>query len=238
MLTYIPQILLMAPRQRIVMCSLFLLLCMVNGAAALDCVMHLLSNCSALYSLSEAVKPGCDTDRTISVEGTHAGTCEPLDVPFCNDLPYNQTIMPHVFGQKKTQEEAALEISMFWPLIGDQCSAALKPFLCSVYAPQCESGKARAPCKTTCEAARQGCEPFMKEQDFAWPEALNCDKFSLLTCEGEDDGVEGSINMSDLPSFLNSKAESREDALRCYHGSDEVDIITCPENNGCVTLGE
>ncbi|XP_063054594.1 frizzled-5-like [Engraulis encrasicolus] len=166
----------------------------------------------------------------VSVQGrkektpTSTGTCEPLTLPLCKDLPYTQTLMPNALGHK-TQQEAGREVSELSPLVELGCSTALKPFLCSVYAPQCESGKAQAPCKTTCEAARRGCEPVMKEFAVLWPEALNCDKFSLLTCD--DDNAEGittstpqqSIKMSDLPSILNSKAAAER--------SEVLSTLTC-----------
>ncbi|XP_063064735.1 frizzled-1-like [Engraulis encrasicolus] len=127
-----------------------------------------------------------------SVEGriaksdTSSGTCEAITVPLCNNLPYNQTVMPNILGHR-TQEEAGLEVHQFYPLVKVQCSPALKPFLCSVYAPECDAGKARAPCKTRCEEARGGCETLMNKFGFTWPESLNCDKFSLQACDDDDD---------------------------------------------------
>uniref|UniRef100_A0A3Q3IVU4 FZ domain-containing protein n=1 Tax=Monopterus albus TaxID=43700 RepID=A0A3Q3IVU4_MONAL len=100
-----------------------------------------------------------------------AGT---ITVPLCKDLPYNETVLPNMLGHN-TQDDAGLEIHQFYPLIEEECSPHLKPFLCSVYTPECVSGKPRPPCRTRCEQARFSCEPLMSRFGFSWPEALKCD---------------------------------------------------------------
>uniref|UniRef100_A0A3B4AGB3 FZ domain-containing protein n=1 Tax=Periophthalmus magnuspinnatus TaxID=409849 RepID=A0A3B4AGB3_9GOBI len=96
-------------------------------------------------------------------------------IGLCNDLAYNFTVMPNLLGHVH-QDDAGLEMHQFHPLVKVQCSPALKEFLCSVYAPECIMGSARAPCRRTCERARAGCEPLMNKFGFTWPERLNCDK--------------------------------------------------------------
>ncbi|XP_031432835.1 uncharacterized protein LOC105901660 isoform X2 [Clupea harengus] len=113
---------------------------------------------------------------------TSTGSCVPITIPLCQDLPYNHTLMPNIYGHA-SQEDAGLEVHQFWPLVNIQCSRELKPFLCSLYAPECESGRTRAPCKRTCQAARQGCEPLKRKFGFEWPENFDCERFSEETCE-------------------------------------------------------
>ncbi|KAM8735675.1 uncharacterized protein AB9X84_024043 [Acanthopagrus schlegelii] len=109
-------------------------------------------------------------------------TCELITVPLCQDLPYIDTAMPNILGHN-SQEDAGLEVHQFTPLIKVGCSSHLKPFLCSVYTPECTSGKLRPPCRTLCEQARAGCETLMNKFGFPWPNALSCDKFSTESCE-------------------------------------------------------
>ena len=109
-------------------------------------------------------------------------TCELITIPLCQDLPYIDTAMPNILGHK-SQEDAGLEVHQFAPLIKVGCSSHLKPFLCSVYTPECTSGKLRPPCRTLCEQARAGCETLMNKFGFPWPNALSCDKFSTESCE-------------------------------------------------------
>ncbi|KAL2084510.1 hypothetical protein ACEWY4_020028 [Coilia grayii] len=125
--------------------------------------------------------------------------------------------MPNILGHTN-QEDARLEVHQFYPLVKVQCSEALKPFLCSLYAPECESGRARAPCKRTCEAARRGCETLMLKFGFQWPESLHCDKFTEQSCE-EDRVTFTNIKISDLPSFLNEKGTAE--------GTEVLSSSTC-----------
>jgi len=44
------------------------------------------------------------------------GRCEPITIPLCKDIMYNQTIMPNLLNHKK-QEDAGLEVHQFYPLV-------------------------------------------------------------------------------------------------------------------------
>ncbi|AWP15819.1 frizzled -like 1 [Scophthalmus maximus] len=116
------------------------------------------------------------------VTQTSVATCQTISVPLCKDLPYTETAMPNVLGHK-TQEEVGLDINVFYPLVKVECSAHLKPFLCSVYTPECAAGNVRRPCRTLCEQARSGCESVMNKFGLKWPEVLSCEAFTTESCE-------------------------------------------------------
>ncbi len=106
------------------------------------------------------------------------GFCQPISIPLCTDIQYNQTIMPNLLGHTN-QEDAGLEVHQFYPLVKVQCSQDLKFFLCSMYAPVCTVlEQAIPPCRSLCERARQGCEALMNKFGFQWPERLRCENFS------------------------------------------------------------
>uniref|UniRef100_A0A8B9TYA4 Frizzled class receptor 7 n=1 Tax=Anas platyrhynchos TaxID=8839 RepID=A0A8B9TYA4_ANAPL len=86
------------------------------------------------------------------------GFCQPISIPLCTDIAYNQTILPNLLGHTN-QEDAGLEVHQFYPLVKVQCSAELKFFLCSMYAP-------------VCTVLEQGCEALMNKFGFQWPERL------------------------------------------------------------------
>ena len=46
----------------------------------------------------------------------HHGRCEPITIPLCKDIQYNETIMPNLLGHQK-QEDAGLEVHQFYPLV-------------------------------------------------------------------------------------------------------------------------
>ncbi|XP_071401879.1 uncharacterized protein [Centroberyx affinis] len=124
----------------------------------------------------------CVKGQDSSVTSAPPGTCEPITVPLCTDLPYKETVMPNMLGHK-TQDNAGLEVHQFFPLVKVGCSPHLKSFLCSIYTPQCVAGRARPPCRTLCEQARSGCEQLMNKFGFQWPESLRCEAFSTQSCE-------------------------------------------------------
>ena len=112
--------------------------------------------------------------------------CEKIKIPMCKtDIGYNLTHMPNMFYHD-TQEEAALEIHQFWPLIEIKCSPDLKTFLCSIYAPMCQPNfkEEVLPCRSICERARKGCAPLMRQYGFTWPERMKCDNFPELGGDG------------------------------------------------------
>ncbi|MCJ8730014.1 hypothetical protein PDJAM_G00113180 [Pangasius djambal] len=107
------------------------------------------------------------------------GFCQPISIPLCTDIQYNQTIMPNLLGHTN-QEDAGLEVHQFYPLVKVQCSPDLKFFLCSMYAPVCTVlEQAIPPCRSLCERARQGCEALMNKFGFQWPERLRCENFPV-----------------------------------------------------------
>ncbi|XP_030013328.1 uncharacterized protein LOC115435202 isoform X1 [Sphaeramia orbicularis] len=109
-------------------------------------------------------------------------TCQTITIPLCTGLSYTETVLPNILGHR-TQENAGLEVGQFYPLVKVECSPQLKPFLCSVYTPECVSGRPRPPCRTLCEKARSGCEPLMTKFGFSWPESLKCEAFTTESCE-------------------------------------------------------
>lgn len=115
----------------------------------------------------------------VSVIQTPPSACQPITVPFCKDMTYTETVLP----RQETQDNIALTINRFNPLVTSGCSPHLKPFLCSVYVPECVSGKPRPPCRTLCEHARSRCGAQMRSLSLEWPEALKCEAFTTESCE-------------------------------------------------------
>ncbi|KAH3749666.1 frizzled-2-like [Dreissena polymorpha] len=115
------------------------------------------------------------------------GRCEPINIPLCKDIQYNQTIMPNLLTHTK-QEDAGMEVHQFFPLVKVQCSKQLKFFLCTMYAPVCTVlPEAIPPCRSLCVEARTGCETLMNKFGFEWPASLECEQFPVTgLCVGEN----------------------------------------------------
>jgi len=121
------------------------------------------------------------------------GKCEPITIPLCANIAYNQTILPNLLGHSK-QEQAGMEVHQFYPLVKVQCSPHLQIFLCSVYAPVCTILEdPLPPCRSLCLAAQDGCEELMNKFGFQWPANLACHTFPVggdpnRLCVGETEG--------------------------------------------------
>lgn len=115
----------------------------------------------------------------ISVSQAPSAACQPITVPLCKDLHYTETVLP----EQETQDVISLKINPFYPLVKVECSSHLKPLLCSIFVPECVSGKPRAPCRTLCEKAKSDCEPLMNNFGLPWPEELKCTAFTTESCE-------------------------------------------------------
>lgn len=125
------------------------------------------------------------------------GFCQPISIPLCTDIAYNQTIMPNLVGHYN-QDDAGLEVHQFYPLVKVQCSPDLKFFLCSMYAPVCTVlEKAIPPCRSICERAKLGCEALMNKFGFQWPERLRCENFPVhgdgQLCVGQNDSSAATV---------------------------------------------
>jgi len=109
---------------------------------------------------------------------TH-GKCEPISIPMCADIAYNETIFPNLMGQL-TQDIAGQHMSQYVPLIKVKCSPHIHFFLCAMYAPVCTIlDHAIPPCRSLCMAARHNCEDIMRQFDYSWPAEFECSKFPV-----------------------------------------------------------
>ncbi|XP_047484369.1 uncharacterized protein LOC125036046 [Penaeus chinensis] len=124
--------------------------------------------------------------------------CEPLSVPLCKSMSYNQTIFPNLLSHS-SQAEAARELEQFIPLIRSKCSPHLELFLCSMYAPVCTIlEKPLPPCRSLCLTMRRDCEDPIRKLGSSWPEVFECERFpSGNVCVGD---IDKSVETSTSPS--------------------------------------
>ena len=140
--------------------------------------------------------------------------CEQIKIPMCQNIGYNLTSVPNMFNHD-TQEEAALEIHQFWPLVEIKCSPDLKFFLCSMYAPKCQPNVKDEvpPCRSICKRARNGCAPLMRQYGFSWPKRMKCENFPRLgdkLCLNGNNGKVNHTTTAPPTKFSKTKATSRK----------------------------
>nr|XP_056714696.1 secreted frizzled-related protein 2-like [Euleptes europaea] len=107
-------------------------------------------------------------------------SCKPVpsSMRLCHGVGYSEMRLPNLLGHDTMKE--ALQQSASWePLLSKRCHPDTKKFLCSLFAPVCISGVEEPifPCRSLCEAVRDGCTPVMETFGFPWPEMLNCSRF-------------------------------------------------------------
>ena len=124
--------------------------------------------------------------------------CEPLTIPLCQGLEYNHTIFPNLLNHT-SQQEAAVEVHQFFPLVKVGCSKDFAFFLCSVYAPICTVLNTPVPpCRSLCNSAKHGCEALLIRFGSSWPESLRCDRFPEL---GEEICVTENLNSTSVATL-------------------------------------
>lgn len=155
--------------------------------------------------------------------------CEEITIPMCRGIGYNLTSMPNELNHD-TQEEAGLEVHQFWPLVEIKCSADLKFFLCSMYAPICieDYHKPLPACRSVCERARGGCAPLMEQYGFQWPERMSCDKFPV---QGNPDDL--CMDHQNRSESSPSKPTKRPVPGRCKPGKKNCPPEAMPKDCSC-----
>ncbi|KAM3959657.1 frizzled-10 [Aphomia sociella] len=91
------------------------------------------------------------------------GKCERIQLPLCQDLRYNWTVMPNLMGHKD-QKEAAEAMVAFAGILASGCSVHARFLLCSAFAPLCTeqvSGSVSA-CRALCETVVEDCKDQLK----------------------------------------------------------------------------
>lgn len=106
--------------------------------------------------------------------------CKPIPstLSLCHGIGYRHMRIPNLLGHDSLKE--AQQQSAAWlPLISKLCHRDTKKFLCSLFAPVClpELSGPVSPCRSLCEAVRDGCVPVMSAFGFPWPEMFNCSRF-------------------------------------------------------------
>ncbi|XP_023144140.2 uncharacterized protein LOC111580566 isoform X2 [Amphiprion ocellaris] len=167
------------------------------------------SGCESLmnrfgFQWPESLK--CERFTTESCEqygvSSSGGLCEPITIPMCQGLSYNQTIVPNLLGHT-SQREAVTRMSFFNSITQSVCSVDIRLFLCRVYAPECVAGQVRRPCRSFCENAKRACEGLMNSFGVSWPHELQCSSFSEDSCVSEDHRPEN-MNAEDVLTKLNA----------------------------------
>ncbi|XP_074881467.1 atrial natriuretic peptide-converting enzyme isoform X6 [Buteo buteo] len=102
----------------------------------------------------------------------------------CQMLPYNYTTITSVLSIVKSNEMEKF-LKFFSYLNRLSCYRHIMLFGCSLALPECisdgDDSRGLLPCRTFCEAAKEGCEPVLGMVNASWPEFLKCSQFQNET---------------------------------------------------------
>uniref|UniRef100_A0A3Q3GVM9 FZ domain-containing protein n=1 Tax=Labrus bergylta TaxID=56723 RepID=A0A3Q3GVM9_9LABR len=118
---------------------------------------------SGVSHSSETLAP---EPQSLGFSSSVRSVCKPIPstLSLCHGIGYRQMRIPNLLGHD-TLKEAQQQSAAWLPLISKLCHRDTKKFLCSL------------PCRSLCEAVRDGCVPVMSAFGFPWPEMFNCSRF-------------------------------------------------------------
>ncbi|KAM7051759.1 atrial natriuretic peptide-converting enzyme isoform 5-T6 [Acridotheres tristis] len=110
--------------------------------------------------------------------------CRNITNTQCQMLPYNYTTVTSVFSIVKSIEMEKF-LKFFSYLNRLNCYQHIMLFGCSLALPECisdgDDSRGLLPCRTFCEAAKEGCEPVLGMVNASWPDFLKCSQFQNKT---------------------------------------------------------
>uniref|UniRef100_A0A8C3XZ83 Corin, serine peptidase n=1 Tax=Catharus ustulatus TaxID=91951 RepID=A0A8C3XZ83_CATUS len=110
----------------------------------------------------------------------------------CQMLPYNYTTVTSVLSIVKNIEMEKF-LKFFSYLNRLNCYQHIMLFGCSLALPECisdgDDSRGLLPCRTFCEAAKEGCEPVLGMVNASWPDFLKCSQFQSKTENDTTTGV-------------------------------------------------
>uniref|UniRef100_A0A8C3H2A5 Corin, serine peptidase n=1 Tax=Corvus moneduloides TaxID=1196302 RepID=A0A8C3H2A5_CORMO len=115
---------------------------------------------------------------------TFVGACINITNSQCQVLPYNYTTGTSVLSIVKSVEMDKF-LKFFSYLNRLNCYQHILLFGCSLALPECihdgDDSQVLLPCRTFCEAAKEGCEPVLGMVNASWPDFLKCSQFQNKT---------------------------------------------------------
>ncbi|XP_020956231.1 atrial natriuretic peptide-converting enzyme isoform X2 [Sus scrofa] len=125
--------------------------------------------------------PAWTTDAAFPGDRNHRNTsaCVNITHSQCQMLPYNTTLIPLFPLVKSMEIEKFLKFFTYLHRLG--CYQHILLFGCSLAFPKCvgdgDDSHGLLPCRSFCEAAKEGCESVLGMVNASWPDFLKCSQF-------------------------------------------------------------
>ncbi|XP_060044083.1 atrial natriuretic peptide-converting enzyme isoform X2 [Erinaceus europaeus] len=129
--------------------------------------------------------PAWTTEASPPRDQTHRNTSACMNITHtqCQMLPYNSTLTPLFSMVKNMEMEKFLKFFMYLHRLS--CYQHILLFGCSLAFPECirdgDDSYGLLPCRSFCEAAKEGCESVLGVVNSSWPDFLKCSQFRNQT---------------------------------------------------------
>ena len=101
--------------------------------------------------------------------------CELIKIPFCKNLPYNQTSKLNLNG-RINQNQVLNELTRYERLYKLNCSIFFESFICNYHLPLCTI-RPLLPCYELCKRVKNDCLAILNQNNYDWPDELECRQF-------------------------------------------------------------
>ncbi|XP_070253186.1 atrial natriuretic peptide-converting enzyme isoform X2 [Myotis yumanensis] len=125
--------------------------------------------------------PAWTTDASLPGDQGHRNTSACMNITHsqCQMLPYHTTLTPLFSIVKNMEMEKFLKFFMYLHRLS--CYQHIMLFGCSLAFPECvgdgDDRHGLLPCRSFCEAAKEGCESVLGMVNASWPNFLKCSQF-------------------------------------------------------------
>ncbi|XP_071794496.1 uncharacterized protein [Asterias amurensis] len=157
-------------------------------------------------------------NTTIPDEGpviTDQSSCEEIRVPACmTGIAYSSTQIPNLVAEDQDFAESLME--SFSPILDSDCSAYLRPYICSLFLPPCGK-RAVAPCQELCLKAFDGCSGLI-------PESL---RESCSSLPKESDGLIECYNVNEDTIMNNTTIPDEGTVITDQSSCEEIRVPAC-----------
>nr|XP_027793443.1 atrial natriuretic peptide-converting enzyme [Marmota flaviventris] len=129
--------------------------------------------------------PAWTMDASLPGDQSHRNTSACMNITHsqCQMLPYHNTMTPLISVIKNMKMEKF--IKFFTYLHRLNCYQHIMLFGCSLAFPECiidgDDRRGLLPCRSFCEAAKEGCESVLGMVNSSWPNFLKCSQFKNQT---------------------------------------------------------
>ncbi|XP_023080297.1 atrial natriuretic peptide-converting enzyme isoform X4 [Piliocolobus tephrosceles] len=110
---------------------------------------------------------------------SYVGACMNITHSQCQMLPYHSTLTPLLSVVRNMEMEKFLKFFTYLHRLS--CYQHIMLFGCSLAFPECiidgDDSHGLLPCRSFCEAAKEGCESVLGMVNYSWPDFLKCSQF-------------------------------------------------------------